>query len=513
MASSTLVREPAANRTSLRARWCMGAVLGGYLAVAVVAGAPNSPLTVPLPVGARPPGWATGAARALALDRVGRPDLIVVSLVLVAVIVGAFVGLLAEAWSGRVSLRAVAEGAVAAIAISVAAPLLLSRDVFTYADAGRIVVVHHRDPYEMSLGSFPRDAFVRVTSAQWVAHHTVYGPASTLASAAIARIWGNSPGMVIDAFKALAGIGAAVAALFSWIATRAVRPERAALAVAVVGLNPVVIVQTVGGGHVDAILAGLLVAALAIAVRERPRNSVRAVAVTTILTLACLMKIVLAPVLALWLWRLARTLEHHRRARVAFQHLVVIVGVSAVMLVPFAHGWRTLTPLVSVGGLESWASPAHLVAHTVQAVLQAIGGSSVGRGADLVVVGAFLVAFLALFVRIGRRSQRTADSWGATLLLLALALPFLLPWYACWFLPFVGSMRDEALARIGVAVSLVLAFTLVPADPFRGFTTPGVMVFAHYVAAPVLLVLVALAARLVWRDRYPGSDGAIDAAL
>ena len=63
------------------------------------------------------------------------------------------------------------------------------------------------------------------------------------------------------------------------------------------------------------------------------------------------------------------------------------------------------------------------------------------------------------------------------------------------------------------AVSLVLALTLVPADPFHGFTTPGVMVFVHYVAAPALLALLVVAARIVWSRRYPERDGAIDAAV
>ena len=74
-------------------------------------------------------------------------------------------------------------------------------------------------------------------------------------------------------------------------------------------------------------------------------------------------------------------------------------------------------------------------------------------------------------------------------------------------------MRDDRLCRISVAVTLILALTLVPADPFHGITTPGVMAFVHYVAAPVLLVLFVLAARRVWSGRYPEGDGAIDPAL
>ena len=115
-------------------------MVAGYLAMAVVAGAPNSPLTVLLPAGARPPSWATDLARAVGLDRVGRPRLIGVSWILLVVVLVAFALLLGEAWSGRVRLAAVLIASGMSLVVSVAAPLLLSRDVYTYAAYGRIEV-------------------------------------------------------------------------------------------------------------------------------------------------------------------------------------------------------------------------------------------------------------------------------------------------------------------------------------------------------------------------------------
>jgi alpha-1,6-mannosyltransferase len=496
-------------RSSLRARGYLGALLTGYLAVAVVAGAPHSPLTVPLPTGARPPSWATGLAGALAVDRIGRPALIAVSIAVVALIVIAFTGLLVETWSGRVATRAVTVAAAGAILLSVAAPLLLSRDVFAYADAGRIAVVHHRDPYLVTAGSFGGDPFVQVTAEQWRSHHTVYGPAFTLVSEAIARMWQGSPGAVILAFKVLAGLGAAVALLCAWLAARVIQPTRAAFAIAVVGLNPVVIVHTVGGGHVDAALGALLVGGFLVAVGARTRGPLREVFPTICLLLACLVKIVFFPILVLWLWQLIGSLDARRRWMAAATHLAVILAVSAAILVPFTHGAQTLTPLASVGGLEWWASPAHFVGHT----LRLLAGSTVGDAGDIVIVAGFLLIALTLLVRLRRRSRASADVWGAALILLALAQPFLLPWYACWFVPFLGLMRDKLLSWIGVAVSTVLAATLVPADPFRGYTSPAVFGFVHYLVAPVLLVLFALVVGRTWRGSYPGTDGTIDLAV
>jgi hypothetical protein len=274
-----------------------------------------------------------------------------------------------------------------------------------------------------------------------------------------------------------------------------------------------VIVHTVGGGHLDAVLAGLLAAALLAAIGSSSPIGARAVASTILLTLACLVKIVLVSVLLFWLWRLLRLAEPRARTRAAVTHAMVIAAVTAGLLAPFADGWRTFTALGTVGGLESWASPAHLVGHAVSAAVRSFAGAGAGIPANDVVFALFLFVFAALLVRLARRPVPMADGWGVAVLLLVLSLPFVLPWYACWFLPFVALLEDDRLGRIGMAASLVLALTLIPADPFHGFTTPGVFAFAHYVAAPVLLVLFALAARLAWSGRYPEGDGARDAAV
>src|SRR5206468_8258761 len=87
--------------------------------------------------------------------------------------------------------------------------------------------------------------------------------------------------------------------------------------------------------------------------------------------------------------------------------------------------------------------------------------------------------------------------WGIALFVLALTLPYLLPWYAAWFVPFLAFFEDGVLVFVGVSACIVLALTLVPADPFHGLTTPAVMDGVHYGAAPfLLLVLIVTAVRL-----------------
>jgi alpha-1,6-mannosyltransferase len=476
-------------RTSTRARWALAVLVAGYLAIAVVAGVPRSPLTVPLPAGARPPAWAADLATAARLDRVSRDGLIAIAWVLVVTALLAFAVVVTEAWARRMRLPAVLIAAGVSLAIAIAAPLLLSRDVYTYAAYGRIEALGHRNPYLVPLSSFPHDPFVALTPGQWVHGHSHYGPLFTLMSAAIARIWPASPGATILAFKLLAGLAIAAATLLAALAAG----SRAPLAAALVGLNPVIVIHTVGGGHVDAVLAALLAAAAAIALTRK-----RALAVTLLLAAACLVKTVMLPVLALWLFHLART----RRERAVAQHLAVVAAAAVAAAAPYAAGWRTLRPFATLGGVEAWASPSHLVG-------QAVGGG----GAATAVEALFLLAFLALVWRLAnRRDLSGPGAWGIALLLLALSLPYVLPWYAAWFAPLLALLADDVLLVAGVVTTAVLALTLIPADPFHGLTTPAVMDGVHYGAASVLLVVFLLVVARVLAPTVPATGLTAQAA-
>jgi len=486
--------------------------LAGYLAIAVVAGAPNSPLTVLLPAGAQAPSWAAGLARITGVARIPRQGLIAVSWVVVPTLLAAFVGVLIEAWATRIRLSAVLAASGIALAISVAAPLLLSRDVYTYAGYGRIDALYGQNPYSTTLSAYPHDPFVAAASKQWLPTHSLYGPLFTMASAAIARIWAGSPSATILAFKVLSGAAITAATGFAALAAARARPERAALAAALVGLNPVVVIHTVGGGHVDALIAAPLAAAMAIAVTQPRAISARAIMVTVLLTAACLIKAPMMTALALWMWWVVRTGQAHR-GRTFLAHAAVIGAAVAAFSVPFVDGWRTLARFSTLGGIEVWASPSHLVGHAARLVVGSVAGASAGAMAAGIVEAGFLVLFVVLVWQLARRTGpgtpgAPADAWGIALLLLALSMPFLLPWYAAWFAPFLALVADEVVVMAGALVTCVLALTLIPADPFYGYSTRGVMDGVHYGAASVLLaVLVVVAWRVLRGGRIMERGG------
>jgi ABC-type transport system involved in cytochrome c biogenesis permease subunit len=128
-----------------------------------------------------------------------------------------------------------------------------------------------------------------------------------------------------------------------------------------------------------------------------------------------------------------------------------------------------------------------------------------------VVEAGFLGFFVYLVWRLARGSPLAdpgapAAAWGTALLLLALSMPFLLPWYAAWFAPFLWIFADDVVLMAGALATGVLALTLIPADPFHGYSTRGVMDGVHYGAASVLLVVLFVVARRVLRQG-PSADG------
>jgi alpha-1,6-mannosyltransferase len=509
--------------TSRRALFAVGALVVGYLAIDVLAAAPRSPLVPVLPAGVGAPGWLATIAGWVGLDRVGPVTATVISTVVLGVLVGAFGVAVWEAWRNRLSLPVALAAAGLSLALALPAPLLLSRDVHSYAAYGRTLSVHHANPYDVAPSGFPGDPFTPVVSREWFQTRSVYGPGFTLASAAIARAWSGSPEATITAFKALSAVAVlAAVALVAGIARRA-RPGREAVAVATLGLNPVVIVHTVGGGHNDALVAALLVAALAVGLKvvggrshadERGHSTPRpvggqALGTTVLLVVAASVKVIAVLPLLGWFWALGRIVPPRDRARAIAVHVAVAAGVTAALAAPVFAGWRTITAMANLASRQGWASGARLVARGAQGIGRAIGGHDLGTALGSAVYAGFLVSFVLLLWRllVARPPGGSAplwDVWGPSLLLFALASPYLLPWYAAWFVPFLALLSDRRLALAGLAVGGLLTLTGIPAEPAAD---PGLwrwmVVGVHYAVAPFMLALYAFVARAILRSDGP----------
>src|SRR4051794_32434982 len=144
------------------------------------------------------------------------------------------------------------------------APPLLSTDVFNYVAYARMGV-HGVNPYAHGTVDFIHDPSYPYVGHFWNRAPTAYGPLFTLLSFAFVPL---GVGGAMWAFKALAALATLGCIALAWRIAPLVgrHPLRTAV---VIGLNPLVLVWGVGGGHNDALVALALLAGTWLVLCER----------------------------------------------------------------------------------------------------------------------------------------------------------------------------------------------------------------------------------------------------
>ena len=143
------------------------------------------------------------------------------------------------------------------------APPILSTDLFSYLSYARIGALHGVDPYVHGPSVVPHDPAYALTA--WKHAASAYGPLFTLATYPLAyvslplAVWG----LKLMAFAASLGCVALVWRIAGQLGHSPAR------AVAIFGLNPVLLVWTLGGGHNDLLMLMLALAAVSFVLAKR----------------------------------------------------------------------------------------------------------------------------------------------------------------------------------------------------------------------------------------------------
>jgi alpha-1,6-mannosyltransferase len=338
------------------------------------------------------------------------------------------------------------------IACFLVAPVLLSHDIYSYVDYARLGVVHGLDPYVHPPAAAPFDpAYARVT---WIHATSAYGPLFTLITYPLAWL---PVGLAVATLKAAAALSVlGIALLVARLAPG--RGESPLAAAAFVGLNPVVLLQVVGGGHNDAV--AMLLATLAIAAILAAREASGSVAFVA----AAAIKIPAGIAAPFALLATARDRPQrdpgpaaHRGFRPLGRFLVgaaagaVAIGVAAHA----AFGWRWLDGIELAEDNQGHAS--HMSVPITFARLSGLDATAV-RAVALTLFAASLL-YLLNRTRLGGDWLRCA-AWASLGLLLATA--WLLPWYLIWALPLVALSRDRPLQLLTLALTAYQLFARVP---------------------------------------------------
>jgi hypothetical protein len=342
-------------------------------------------------------------------------------------VVAAFVLYVAGTWlarGGAYSLRTAVVVAVVVQVMALAAPLLLSKDVYLYWSEARIAIVHHANTYVRTPGDYPSDPAHAYVSEIWLTEKTAYGPAWTAL--------GTVPAAVAGSSAKRAELGYRVLAVLSILLTLLVvaRRTRNPAAVALLGWSPVVALHYAGGGHNDGWMTALLVFAVA-----TPALAVGGAA----WSIGAAFKPV--PAILLPLHLAARRFRAPRAWWIGLVAAALVIAVASTAafgthwVVAAAAGAHQTSPL---GGVH-WLSQLGL-RHRYAVVL----------------AGLVFVAIYAVLFRSAWRTGRARLSLAATALCLTSSL--LRPWYALWPLALAAVEVDELAAVAAIALSAYVLF-------------------------------------------------------
>lgn len=488
-------RRTHVDRTAPRIALALSAT--SFLFVSVVAAAPGSPFTPVLPE--KPGGPFRWLADILGVGSLHGSAIAAVGVVAVSFAAFAFLLVIRECRRGAIAASTAIGLAIAYHVALLFVPLVFSRDVYSYAYYGRIASAYHANPYLFTPADFPSDALASFVGPRWVDAPAVYGALWTQISSLVTRA-SEHVGTLVSAFRVIAiGTSLATVLVVARLVGR-VRPEREAFAVALVGLNPVVLFQSAASGHNDLLVSLAIASAIALVFSGRELWA------TGALALGALVKVTGAvPLILLWVAIAARR-SRGGRIRALVPHVVLAGALALLAAIPFANQDDPTLGAVELASHEGWLAPSRFF----RRVFDAISADTLGF-VPRVAFGVLAVAAIVLVARaVWRRGPDVSASvagasWGWGLLCLMLLGPVLLPWYVVWALPLGWLLpRVPRTVLIGTGAALTVSqWTSEPASFASAYDAN--LLFGHYVVTPVVIALLGWLLVDLWRRVRSGA--------
>jgi hypothetical protein len=331
------------------------------------------------------------------------------------------------------------------------APPLFSRDAYSYLAQGAMVLAD-LDVYQLGVAHLGGRLAAEVPQ-MWQQTPAPYGPVFLALAAGVSALTGGHLALGVLALRlvALAGVALLVVNLPRLARHCGVDPA-AALWLGV--LNPLVPLHLVAGAHNEAVMLGLLVVGLRLALAHRFG------AAAVLVTLAALVKVpALLGLLVVGALAVRRIGVRAVMARTA--GFAVATGAAVTWATGIGYGW--------IGAL---ATPAYRHSWSISTAL--------GRGARLAVealgldfgaapmrtsVTVGLLGLLAIAGAAWRYRHLLGPPYAVGLVLLAVALlgPATRPWYALWGLVLLAAAAPDGRPRQAAALgAAVLAFVALP---------------------------------------------------
>jgi hypothetical protein len=354
----------------------------------------------------------------------------------------------------------------------------INTDIFSYASFGWEANLNI-NPYLIPPSDLGRDPFA--TMNDWTTITTPYGPGWTGLSRLATFFGRNDPFAVALLLKALAGAAAIGLTIATYGVARRLTNNRAIAisAMVLVGWSPVLLAESAGAAHNDAVMMMLAVAGLFVAMSEKP-GAIRVGLL--LIAAAALIKPIAFPLLIIAaLLRLAR--PHRGVWDLAYRWVLDALSVMALAAIAFAPYWAGgrlpnaiweqqqqlyLTRPLRVNPLWVWAFP--WIANQIGGADAAHWARTHANDISRFVVASSLVAALCLVIiplvrQYGSQDQYLstpirvqAPAWLAITVALGLLPINAHAWYSIWPLAplaLVWATTRRAGGRVVIALTFV----------------------------------------------------------
>jgi len=402
------------------------------------------------------------------------------------------IGVALAAWSlvvalgwarGTLPLKPLLAAIGITLLFAVVTPSHQSGDVNSYVMYGRIVTVHHSNPFGSYPMHFESDPMRKYVGPMWQRTPDIYGVGFTIVMAIFAPVIGTSRflGHLTYQLLAVAAVGAML-----WLLWKRTRNPTV---LAFVGLHPLLAVSVVNGGHPDALLALGVLCGVFLAIDRRPVLSAAALAFAASINFTAL---VAAGVMFFWVLR--------RWTRPEIVRFTAVVGAFGALPYLFMSGWaqnaHEHSQLISRQSL--WNAIGSVVSNGDQLRTLASTGATVLAGALLVVVA----------VRhTGRGTPELAVAAGLAAFLVSSS--WVMPWYAFAALPLFALRRPNLMTwTVAIYSALVLL-----GDQYPSLAASSVGSLGHNVLQNLvpLVAFACCAVVIVLRPRET-LEGALEAS-
>ncbi|MGH9129541.1 MAG: polyprenol phosphomannose-dependent alpha 1,6 mannosyltransferase MptB [Acidimicrobiales bacterium] len=412
--------------------------------------------------------------------------------------------MLSVAWLaiGR-RLRGVAPRHVCAVAVMWALPLVLgpplfSRDIYSYAGQGLLAHLH-LSPYVYGpgvLGVWGHQPLASAVAPVWRYTVAPYGPTFITLAALVTGGAANLVATVMDLrLFDLVGVGL-IALCVPRLARLGGADEGRAAWLAV--LSPLVLLSLVAAGHNDALMIGLVLAGVTLALERRPLLGVVLCALAATIKVPAAAGVVFIAVA----WARDQS-DRASRVRVlataGLATAVVLVGATAAS--GLGWGWLSVGSLSTPGQVVVTVTPTTALGTALASALHALGfGPSTTTMVSAFRVLGFLVAGVTgLYLLWRTRLQTLVFCLGVTLLAVVVAGPVTWPWYLLWGVSLLAAWPATQRSKVLVVTMAAFGFVVGPAGSSL-FGPP---------AAPLVAVVVLGAGVWAWRSWR----GAVDEQL